>query len=143
MNNQISKRSFIAILGALSLAGCTVTVPVDGGPPIGGPPIGGGPIGGGPGGGVIQPQPTGPSIFLQSNVNQYSGRSPSGQKIRASASRSGTTIVLNSKTGRNFTENYRYIQGNTYRSPSGYSVRVTGTKSFVWSGPFGTLTMND
>lgn len=135
MTNQISKRSFIAILGALALAGCTVTVPVDGGGPGGG--------GGGGGGGVIQPQPTGPSILLQANVNQYSGRSPSGQNIRASASRSGTTIVLNSKTGRNFAENYRYIEGNTYGSPSGYTVRVTGSKSFFWNGPFGGLTMND
>jgi hypothetical protein len=72
----------------------------------------------------------------------YNGRDGSGTKIRAFVSRSGEIIRVDSKTGRNFSQTYRYSNGNTYVG-GGYSVTVTSPRSFTWNGPFGRVTMND
>lgn len=96
---------------------------------------------------MVEPQPepqiqsTGPSIFLQAN-SFYSGRDSRGKKIRAFASCTGEIIRVDSKTGRNFSNTYRYADGNTYASGR-YMVTVTSSRSFIWNGPFGQVTMND
>jgi hypothetical protein len=130
---SIERRGFVAVLGAFAIAGCTVTVPepVPGQPPVIQP-------------GPIQPPPPPPpaaSIKLQNSF--YNGRS-GGKLIRAYVARSGSSLTVTSQTGRNFTENYSNNGGgNTYYSSSGYSVSVTSTRSFIWNGPFGRVTMND
>jgi hypothetical protein len=72
----------------------------------------------------------------------YNGRDSSGKKIRAFVARAGDVIRVDSKTGRNFSNSYRYYRGNTYRSGQ-YTVTVTSRRSFVWNGPFGRVVMND
>lgn len=136
-SRHIRRTTIIAMIGAFALAGCTVTVPENGGYP----PPGGGPSPSPSPGPAPAPQPSGPSILLQAS-SFYNGRDNSGKKIRAFVARSGEIIRVDSKTGRNFSQNYRYTSGNTYRS-GGYSVTVTSSRSFVWNGPFGNVTMND
>lgn len=142
---HINRLSLFALLGSFALAGCTVTVPENGGYPQ--PIIQPGP------GPIIQPgpqpqpqpqpqpAPSGPSVELQSQ-SFYNGRDNSGKKIRAFVARSGAVIRVDSKTGRNFSNTYRYASGNTYRSGR-YTVTVTSRRSFIWNGPFGRVTMND
>ncbi|MEM8539707.1 MAG: hypothetical protein AAGF25_02025 [Pseudomonadota bacterium] len=132
---QFYRRGFITLMGAALITGCSVSVP----PPSGGTPPGFNPPP--PPSGGPPPAPEQPSIFLQAN-SFYSGRDSSGKKIRAFASRSGEIIRVDSKTGRNFSQTYRYRSGNTYRSGN-YSVTVTSARSFTWNGPFGNVTMND
>lgn len=146
---QINRLSIFVLLGSFALAGCTVTVPENGGYPQ---PI----IQPGPGPQPQpqpwpqpqpqpqprpQPAPSGPSVELQSQ-SFYNGRDSSGKRIRAFVARAGKVIRVDSKTGRNFSNSYRYASGNTYRSGR-YTITVTSRRSFVWNGPFGRVTMND
>jgi hypothetical protein len=135
---HINRATFVAMLGAVALAGCTMTVPENGGyPPPGGQPAPQPYPQPQP-----QPQPSGPSVLLQPN-SFYNGRDSGGKLIRAFVSRSGQIIRVDSKTGRNFSQAYSYSNGNTYVAGGGYSVTVTSPRSFTWNGPFGQVTMND
>jgi len=133
---SFERRGLVAVLGALAIAGCTVTVPepMPGQPGQPGLPPAPQPA-------PIQPPPPAPSIKLQNSF--YNGRA-GGKLIRAYVARSGPGLTVTSQTGRNFTENYSSNGGgNTYYSGSGYTLTVTSNRSFVWNGPFGRVTMND
>lgn len=139
MTTTLLKISAAVLIGTLALTGCTVSVPPPGnGGGIIYPPPG---DGGGGGGGYEPPAPQGPSILLQAS-SFYNGRDSSGTRIRAFVTRSGELIRVDSKTGRNFSQTYRYSNGNTYRA-GGDSVTVTSSRSFIWNGPLGQVVMND
>jgi hypothetical protein len=114
------------------LAGCSYTPA---------PPPGGG----GPG---LPPPPPPPPAPAPSTIalspGEFKGFDGSGKRQRVRIRPAGNGYTLQTLTGRNGGQIFYVDQGaNQYRAGDGTTMSVTSSRSFVWNGPFGTISMND